>query len=121
MNKIERNDFVDYKDILLLDQTIRDTEVTALLPLSRYRIVLSGYLARYALHLQEESLVEKYNRYIIKEISDRNNVFIINRNDEFQEPVGRCSCGRKNRVLSPSGECYYCYRIKNNYTTKIRI
>jgi hypothetical protein len=119
MNKIERNDFVDYKDILLLDQTIRDTEVTALLPLSRYRIVLSGYLARYSIHLEYESLIEKYSRYVIEKINDRGNVYLINRDDSFQEPVGRCSCGRKNRVLSPAGECYYCYRTKNNYTTKI--
>ena len=120
--------FLDLKDILLLDKTLNNTLVISNLPYSRFRIIMSNYMALNGLHYPNHNMADECDYYTLYKLNNRGNAYKIIKSCSKQEEDGfriskhLCSCsneGRKRYKLNGHDKCYYCLRIERDYTTKI--
>jgi hypothetical protein len=118
---ISKNDFLDYKDILLFDKTITNTTVLVIVPFSRFKIILSNYMVLESITINDD-LASRYDDYTISRINNRNNVYKIVKSctkEEEKEDGVSCLCPEKRLIGVDKEKCYYCMRLEKNYATKI--
>ncbi len=119
---MENNTFIDYKDVLLFDKTIKDTLVIAKVPFSRFKIILSGYVALSCAGIDVERMTVLYDDYIISGINENGNAYKIIKaysRDEEENQYDTCDCEERRPKLSTHDKCFYCQRITKDYTTRI--
>lgn len=122
MEIVENNTFIDYKDILLFDKTIKDTLVVARVSYSRFKIILSNYVTLNCVGMIVDGLADKYEDYTISQINDRGNAYKIikiNSKEEEEKDSGTCGCEEKRPKVQGQDKCYYCQRVEKDYTTSI--
>lgn len=118
---IEKNDFLDLKDVLLYSKTVVNQCIVSNIPYSRYRVILSNYCALNGLDLEDKAALTDY--YTLSDLDASGNFFKFIKTCTKMEEASRtelCGCNPTRRKTIGHEKCYYCQRIEKDYTTPLK-
>lgn len=113
---------MDLKAILLHSKSHNEGHFEIVVPLSRYRKILSDFHALKSINLDTyfDFYIDNYKYYTLNIDNNFYKVIVDRTIKEEKGKCSQCNCTKKRWINSKTGVCYYNEMIQNDYTTKIK-